>query len=184
MTGVVELVEIAGQGQNQGERKEGKPSHADRSCHLESLSSTGLDPGGGSAKGFRFQWRNGNALAPGGVGAATIGPMKCPDEIASLERRGRSARWASALMAWSVVGIVLGSFAPSSRASSKPSARSEAQISNRSSVRGGSCSEGCDRKAAECLEGCDAKFKEDKPRVECKLQCATDRQKCDAACVP
>jgi len=50
--------------------------------------------------------------------------------------------------------------------------------------RGGSCSEACDRKAADCLEGCDGRFKEDKPRVECKIQCATDRQKCDAACTP
>ncbi len=48
--------------------------------------------------------------------------------------------------------------------------------------RAGSCSEACDRKAAECLEECDGRFKEDKPRVECKMQCATDRQKCDAAC--
>ena len=45
-----------------------------------------------------------------------------------------------------------------------------------------SCSENCDRRAAECLDACETKFKEDKPRVECKMQCATDRQKCEGAC--
>jgi hypothetical protein len=127
-----------------------------------------------------------NALALGGVGASTIGRMKRPDPIASLENGGRSgARWVFRLMAWSVVGMVVLSIGPSGRASSKPSSlRSEARGSIPSSVRGSPCSESCDRKASECLEGCDAKFKEDKPRVECKLQCATDRQKCDAACVP
>jgi hypothetical protein len=46
----------------------------------------------------------------------------------------------------------------------------------------GTCSENCDRKAAECLDGCEAKYKEDKARVECKLQCTADRQKCESAC--
>src|SRR5262249_25151810 len=45
-----------------------------------------------------------------------------------------------------------------------------------------SCSESCDRKAADCVDACDAKHKDDKPRVECKIQCATDRQKCESAC--
>jgi hypothetical protein len=45
-----------------------------------------------------------------------------------------------------------------------------------------SCSESCDRKASDCLDACDAKHKDDKPRVECKMQCATERQKCEAAC--
>ena len=30
--------------------------------------------------------------------------------------------------------------------------------------------------------GAGARPGEDKPRVECKMQCATDRQKCEAAC--
>jgi hypothetical protein len=46
----------------------------------------------------------------------------------------------------------------------------------------GSCSETCNQKAAECLDGCETKHKEDKARVECKLGCATERQKCDAEC--
>jgi hypothetical protein len=45
-----------------------------------------------------------------------------------------------------------------------------------------SCSENCDRKASDCLDACEAKFKDDKPRVECKLQCASERQKCEANC--
>ena len=44
------------------------------------------------------------------------------------------------------------------------------------------CSESCDRKASDCLDGCEAKHREDKPRVECKMQCAADRQKCESAC--
>jgi len=49
-------------------------------------------------------------------------------------------------------------------------------------VRAGSCSEGCDRKAAECLDDCEAKFKDDKPRVQCKMECANVRQKCEKDC--
>ncbi len=45
-----------------------------------------------------------------------------------------------------------------------------------------SCSETCDRKAAECVDGCEARFKEDKLRVECKMACADVRQKCDKDC--
>jgi hypothetical protein len=45
-----------------------------------------------------------------------------------------------------------------------------------------SCSENCDRKASDCLDACDSKHKEDKPRVECKMQCATERQKCESSC--
>jgi hypothetical protein len=47
-----------------------------------------------------------------------------------------------------------------------------------------SCSESCDRKAADCVDACDAKHKDDKPRVECKIQCVADRQKCESACPP
>jgi hypothetical protein len=47
-----------------------------------------------------------------------------------------------------------------------------------------SCSESCDRKASDCIDVCETKYKDDKPRVECKLQCATDRQKCESACPP
>jgi hypothetical protein len=45
-----------------------------------------------------------------------------------------------------------------------------------------SCNESCDRKASDCLDACDAKHKDDKPRVECKMQCASERQKCESAC--
>jgi hypothetical protein len=45
-----------------------------------------------------------------------------------------------------------------------------------------SCHESCDRKASDCLDACDATHKDDKPRIECKLQCATERQKCESAC--
>ena len=45
-----------------------------------------------------------------------------------------------------------------------------------------SCSESCDRKASDCLDACESKHKDDKPRVECKMQCTTERQKCEAAC--
>src|SRR5260370_22922224 len=43
------------------------------------------------------------------------------------------------------------------------------------------CSESCDRKASDCLDACETKFKDDKPRVECKMQCSVDRQKCETA---
>jgi hypothetical protein len=46
----------------------------------------------------------------------------------------------------------------------------------------GSCSAECDRKAAECVDACDAAHKEAKARVECKLTCIADREKCEKGC--
>jgi len=46
----------------------------------------------------------------------------------------------------------------------------------------GSCEDSCDHQASDCVDGCEARFKEAKPRVECKLDCAIARQKCEAAC--
>ena len=54
--------------------------------------------------------------------------------------------------------------------------------SNGSAPAAGSCSDECDRKAAECVDACEAAHKEAKPRVECKLACVTEREKCEKGC--
>ena len=64
------------------------------------------------------------------------------------------------------LGLTLGAFSAAEAGAADPKA----------------CNESCDRKASECLDGCETKFKEDKPRVECKLNCTVERQKCEAAC--
>jgi len=46
----------------------------------------------------------------------------------------------------------------------------------------GSCSDECDRKAADCVDVCEATHKEAKPRVECKLACIAEREKCEKSC--
>src|SRR3954454_25331944 len=44
------------------------------------------------------------------------------------------------------------------------------------------CSQGCDRKASECVDACESKYQEAKPRVECKVGCIGEREKCDKDC--
>jgi hypothetical protein len=45
-----------------------------------------------------------------------------------------------------------------------------------------SCSAECDKKASDCVDACEAKHAEPKPRVECKVACITDREKCEKDC--
>jgi hypothetical protein len=92
-----------------------------------------------------------------------------------MKRRGEVGlgKSASAKLLWVAAGLLVMAVAGSGSARPPPS-----------SPASGACSESCDRKASECLDACSAKFKDDKPRVECKVQCAADRQKCDAACAP
>jgi hypothetical protein len=44
------------------------------------------------------------------------------------------------------------------------------------------CSEDCDKKAAACVDACEEKFKDDAPRIQCKMACIGDRQKCEKDC--
>jgi len=44
------------------------------------------------------------------------------------------------------------------------------------------CSEACDKKASDCVDVCELKLKEDKPRIQCKLACIADREKCEKDC--
>jgi len=45
-----------------------------------------------------------------------------------------------------------------------------------------SCSDACDKKASDCVDVCEEKFKDDKPRVQCKMACIADREKCEKEC--
>jgi hypothetical protein len=45
-----------------------------------------------------------------------------------------------------------------------------------------SCSAECDRKASECVDACEAQHSEAKPRVECKVACIAEREKCEKDC--
>jgi hypothetical protein len=44
------------------------------------------------------------------------------------------------------------------------------------------CSASCDKKASDCVDACEAKYQEAKPRVECKVVCITEREKCEKDC--
>jgi hypothetical protein len=44
------------------------------------------------------------------------------------------------------------------------------------------CSASCDHHASDCIDSCEDRFKDDKPRVQCKLACIGEREKCSTAC--
>ena len=39
----------------------------------------------------------------------------------------------------------------------------------------------CEAKS-DCVDVCEEKFKDDKPRVQCKMACIGDREKCEKEC--
>jgi hypothetical protein len=44
------------------------------------------------------------------------------------------------------------------------------------------CDSACDQKASDCIDVCEDKLKDDKTRVECKLTCVSEREKCEKKC--
>ena len=49
-------------------------------------------------------------------------------------------------------------------------------------VAASSCSDACDKKASDCVDVCEDKFKDDKPRLQCKMTCIGEREKCEKDC--
>jgi len=45
-----------------------------------------------------------------------------------------------------------------------------------------SCSAACDKAASSCDDVCEAQHKDAKPRIECKLRCIAEREKCEKGC--
>lgn len=44
------------------------------------------------------------------------------------------------------------------------------------------CSASCDKAAAACNDACETQHKDAKPRVECKIRCIEERERCEKGC--